>query len=1593
MVGLFVSTVVLRTDLSGEPTFRALLQRAHGDVLEALEHQQYPFDKVVDLVRPERSLSHSPLFQAAFALQNTPATRPFETFGGGAHFELSLHMADTGGDIRGVWEYNSDLFDATTIERMTGHFARLVEEITENPDRRISELPMLGAAERAQLLDDWNATTTEYPRDATVIALFEAQVRATPDAIALVIPATTGTPQTRQVTYAELDRRANELAERLASMGVRAGSFVATMLDRSEAYVVSVLATLKLGGVYVPVDPASPRERGAQMFADADVSVVLTTQAGRDRLPDTGARIALVDEPSAPGASAPGVAAPRAPRAPGVTARDPAYVMFTSGSTGRPKAIEVPHRAIVRLVRNTNYVSLSEREVILACAPVSFDASTFELWGSLLNGGRLIIYPGAIPHPDELAELVGAWGVTTMWLTAGLFHLMVETRPEALTGVRQLLAGGDVLSPTHARRALEALEGGVLINGYGPTENTTFTCCHVMASDADVDSPVPIGRPVANTRVYVLDAAMQPVPIGVRGELWAGGDGVAIGYRNDPDLTKDRFRADPFSSDPSARLYGTGDLARYRPNGVIEFLGRRDHQVKIRGFRIELGEIEQALHEHGAVADALVVARERSLGDKRLVAFVVPAAGHQVDPVALRAHLAARLPDYAVPSAIIPLDAFPLTPNGKVDTARLVEPTEERGAGERPHTALETQLLMVWEEVLGIDGIGIRDNFFDLGGNSLLGVRLLARLGKVLGRRIPVSVLFQGQTIESMAVALQQDLNALSFCAVTIQPGTNLAPLFVVPGVDGNVIGYETLARSLGTDLPVYGLRSVGLDGEAEPRESAEAIADAFLPEILKVQPNGPYRVAGLCMGGIVAFELAHRLLDRGENVQLLALIDTYPPGAIPTVPRASRVAQQILFLKEGVTRHIRALGERPPREWPGYLWRRLAIVTEMIAKHDVFRGDRLEFHRALVRQANHRAAAQYDPRPYPGRLAMILTSRQAVTPQEDARFWWERLALGGSTVTRVPGPDSGALLRPPFVSGLAEALRRAPGRRKVRSTRRAMNLVRFLLRAGGKGAIVVAVAGVLSGLASTGFIAVVNLALQHGERRLLLAAFAAVALARIVTNLLAQWFMLRFSQESVFNLSDQLCRQIIRTPFRTLEKISPARITSTLTDDIGVLSAALQTVPNVVTNAAILVGCFTYLAVLSVPAAFGLAICGVLGAFGYKLLMQRAAGSIVQARLGRDQLFGHFRTLTEGIKELKMNRARSRQLLDRDIHGTISRLRDVNLAASREYLVADGWTQAVFFIIIGLVLFALPTVGHVAAASVTSYAFVALYAMTPIWVIISTLPTFQRGQTALDRIEGIGLALTSASAEAPAEPPSAPHGAAVELTDVVFAYEPEGAGRGGFTLGPVDLTVQPGELVFLIGGNGSGKSTFVKLFTGLYAPDSGVVKLNGERVDDAARERYREHFSVVFSDFFLFGSVAGLTDEHLDQKASAYLRLLDLHHKVTVADGVLSTTALSQGQRRRLALMAAYLEDRPVYVFDEWAADQDPGYRQVFYAKLLPELKARGKTVVVITHDDRYFHLGDRVIKLDYGRIVDSWCPSERAQPGEAALSGAMRN
>jgi amino acid adenylation domain-containing protein len=547
-----------------------------------------------------------------------------------------------------------------------------------------------------------------------------------------------------------LNASANQLGHYLQELGVEADARVGLLLERSPALITTLLAVLKAGGAYLPLSPDHPPQRLGLMLEDADAKLLITERRLASRLPSMKARLLFLEDALQEAARRPSSSPESA-----ATAENLAYVIYTSGSTGMPKGVMVTHRNVARLVKGSDYAELNAGETLLQLAPVSFDASTFEIWGALLNGARLAVFAPGIPSVAELCAGLRRYGVTTLWLTAGLFHQVVELQLEGLRGLRQLLAGGDVLSVWHVREALRGLEGVRLINGYGPTEGTTFTCCHVITDVGDTTATVPIGRPIANTRVYVLDEGLRLLPVGAAGELYVGGDGLARGYLNRPELTAERFVPAPFSTEPGARLYRTGDRVRWLEGGVLEFLGRTDTQVKVRGFRIELGEVEAALCNHSSVREAVVLLRENVNGDKRLVAYVVTEAERAVASTALRDFLKSKLPDYMVPSSYVVLGRLPLTPNGKVDRRALPEVDGEAAGVAReyvaPRAGTEQRVAAIWEQVLQRERIGARDNFFELGGHSLLATRVVSHVQRHFGVELSLRRLFDAPTVEALA--------------------------------------------------------------------------------------------------------------------------------------------------------------------------------------------------------------------------------------------------------------------------------------------------------------------------------------------------------------------------------------------------------------------------------------------------------------------------------------------------------------------------------------------------------------------------------------------------------------------------------------------------------------------------------------------------------------------------------------------------------------------------------------------------------------------------------------------------------------------------
>jgi amino acid adenylation domain-containing protein len=755
LIGFFVNTLVLRADLSGDPTVADLLARMRSVLQAALANQDLPFERVVQELQPARDKSRNPLFQVSFQLFQAPGGEgidktvllPFQPLPTGiAKFDLNAQLVWTGSDVKGHIDYSSDLFDAPRIARLAGHFGCLLDAMATDPGQRISALPML-TAEEARQLAAWNATAVDYPHDSSIPEVFAKVAAAHAQA-----PAVRFGDQT--LTYRALQRRAEAVARALAARGIGRGDPVGVFMERSLALPITLLAILKAGAAFVPLEPSYPLARLAGMLEDSGARIAVTSAGLAPRLAGIPAEIVTIEALEAAGKAA-GKAA-GAPRvAPGPD--DLAYLMYTSGTTGRPKGVAVTHRNILRTVTGTSYVRLGPGCAVLQFAPISFDGSTFEIWGPLLNGGVLMLHPPGLPTLEELGAFIRDARIDVMFLTTGLFRQLIETSPGDLRGVRQLMFGGEAMAVTTARAAWSALPRSEVSNIYGPTECTTFATSFPITDPDGLGAVMPIGGPIGNTTAHVLDRRGRPLPAGIPGELFLGGDGVARGYWRRPALTAERFVPDPFSATPGARLYRTGDIAAWRDDGALVFFGRGDRQIKFNGYRIELGEIEATLEAHADISASAVL---RAADGSRLIGFVAPRPGRVPEAAALRRFLAERLPPHMVPAQIELRERLPLTPVGKLDrdalAATVAAVTGSGRANERPRNAVEAAIAAIWEDLLPAREIGIADSFFDLGGHSLVATRLLSRLRDHFSAEVTMRQFFDDPTIAGLAEAIAE---------------------------------------------------------------------------------------------------------------------------------------------------------------------------------------------------------------------------------------------------------------------------------------------------------------------------------------------------------------------------------------------------------------------------------------------------------------------------------------------------------------------------------------------------------------------------------------------------------------------------------------------------------------------------------------------------------------------------------------------------------------------------------------------------------------------------------------------------------------------
>lgn len=1056
LIGVFINPLVLRSDLSSDITFAELLAQTRTKALDAYAHQSVPFEKLVDELQPNRNISFPPLFQVLFDYNNVPmpdldlpglSASRVELDAGTAKFDLSLELTEFKNEIRGFLEYSTEIFDATTIQRMARHFECLLKSIAADPKQLVSHLSLMSDDEAHKLLVRWNDTEV-LREDVTIHDSFAEQAERTPDKTALIFG-------DRSQTYAELNRYADNISNLLVSSGIESGSTVGVFVHRSPELVGCLLGVLKAGCQYVPLDPHYPANRIAFMIEDADVSCLLTESGLTGLLPKSERQIFVIDDEATQ---------PRARTVefsqPVTTGDAAAYVIYTSGSTGEPKGVVGTHRgAMNRFEWMWDKYPFSADEVCCQKTSLGFVDSVWEIFGPLLKGVPSVIIPDDVTRdPDQFIQTLADHAITRLVAVPSLLEMLLarnEDLRHRLPSLRLCVSSGEAISPELTRRFKEALPDTILLNLYGSSEASADSTCYEVTADAARSTrPVPIGRPIDNTQVYILDRNENPVPTGVPGELHIGGAGLSRGYLNRPELNESRFMRDPFRSE--SRLFKTGDLGRYRPDGNIQILGRVDDQVKIRGMRVEPGEIEAKIKQLDSVREIAVVAREEPAGNRFLVAYVSSDDRTAVE-AELRSYLPQVLPEHLVPAFFVFVDALPKTTSGKIDRRLLREGPEfkPRSTSEwiAPRNELEQKLSEIWETTLGLDSISVTSDFFELGGNSLVAVKLFYEIEKVLDRKVPLSTLFRAPSIEKLAALLQQSHSLThESCLVSIQPKGSLPPFFCVHAAGGNVLFYRDLARRLGSEQPFYGIQARRIGGAQVAHSDVKDMASCYINEMRTVQPKGPYYFGGASFGGLVAVEIAQQLREQQEDVAFVALFDTRGPGYPRVLPGTTLLKSRVMSILSTLEHHRDSLRLLEPGTRSDYisarvkklkhrLWRARRKYAD-IARTEGLKASARTWQDEMLGRTRfqpyaapgvvpgdyrrtegniRRAFDNYVPRFYPGKVTLFRASKQGKGICPDPTLGWGPL-IERLEIHEVEG-HHGSIVAEPYVQFLAEKL------------------------------------------------------------------------------------------------------------------------------------------------------------------------------------------------------------------------------------------------------------------------------------------------------------------------------------------------------------------------------------------------------------------------------------------------------------------------------------------------------------------------------------------------------------------------------------------
>jgi len=1024
LVGMQVNNFPLRITPLDTMTFPEMVEMCKVKLNLAIENQLLPIDQIIEELKVARTPNISPLYQVIFNMLDmfneeiSLSESKMEILDKRRHIakvDLSLHIYKTNKSLNCILEYNTNLFKKSRIERMAGHFVEIVKSILQNPHQKIRQIPILTELEKEVILGEWNATTVDFPREKCIHELFEQQVLKTPGTIAI-------RDENKAITYSELNAKANKLARYLHDSGAVEESLVSICMERSTDILVALLAVLKAGCTYIPLDPIYPKDRLALILEDGNPVLMITEKNLLESIPESNAKNIFIEDYDAyskySGENTNFL----------VTPNTIAYLIYTSGSTGKPKGVQLEHFSFVNFICSmAKQPGITSADVILAVTTISFDIAGLEMFLPILNGASIFVASQETSmNPDLLIQRIEDSKATILQATPVTFRMLNSAE---WVGSKRLkiLCGGEAMPKELAYDLISKC--GELWNMYGPTETTVWSTVEkVEVDENDKIGYINLGKPIDNTFIYVLNTEFQPVPIGYPGELFIGGDGLARGYFNLPAMTQEKFLPDPFSDQPGARMYRTGDLVQQTENGKLEFLNRVDSQVKIRGFRIELGEIESAISQFSTIKNNVVIVREDNPGDKKLVAYIIKGEAEDIDISELRVFLKTKIPDYMVPSAFVFIEQFPLTPNGKIDRKVLPSPIDSAPQQSKsyiaPQTETEIKLAAIWSDVLKINQIGTDEDFFEIGGHSMVAVTLMVKIEKELGTRLPLAILFDNSTIHDMAQLIDQKSERVSWGSlVPIRSKGSKKPLYLVHGAGLNLLLYTTIVAHLDPDQPVFGLQAKGLDGEDEPLYSIEEIAAYYNSEILAIDNSGSYALAGFSMGGQLAYEMARQLVEAGKKVSFLGVFDTVSEDAASDyhIPFFKRYTLRLLRFFNQLFWVIGTFLKMPVNQKYDFFITKFRTQIKKITKNydrdkpdGVSIGKQSELPKYLhkVHRANFIALERYILPSYPGKLTLFRAMHQTFYIKDPIKYGWAEY-VKEVIIYDIPGEHS-SIFAPP---------------------------------------------------------------------------------------------------------------------------------------------------------------------------------------------------------------------------------------------------------------------------------------------------------------------------------------------------------------------------------------------------------------------------------------------------------------------------------------------------------------------------------------------------------------------------------------------------